>query len=150
MQPVTRSLLTLPMLSRNAKSVSSALLSLQMRTVLLNLTSNKCGKVLTVLLETFLMEPCSESQSLFLTFQDWFQGGPSQLLSEDMLMEINTGVRITLLTRLESASLFSLQKMVVRLLDRKFINLRVKVPIWVCTILRLLLNLLPEPVCNTL
>jgi len=61
-----------------------------------------------------------------------FQDGPNQLLSEDMLSEINTELLTLSSTDQVNSKLFSLQKMELTPKNSKFSTLKVLESSWVC------------------
>jgi len=142
--------LTLHMLFKNARLVSSVQLLPQIRAELKNSIWSKCGDHQTELLEIFWMVLFLESQLLFLTFQDLSQDGPSQLLLVDTLMLINIDAKMLSLMDQERLSLYTLQITEMHQLIKKFINSKEEGVILVCSIPKHLLKDSLEHACNML
>ena len=147
---MTRSLLTPPTLLSSTKLPSSAPPSPLTRVALRNSTSSRCGEVPTEPSETSLTALSSESQSSFQTFLDSSQDGPSQSLSEDMLMVTNTSAKTTSLRSLERLSWFSpLMTEAIKPNKRSIISLE-REPISACSTPKHRLSHSLGLACNTL
>lgn len=149
MPPTIRSLLMLPMPSRNVKLVSSVPPSLLMRPESKSSTLNTCGKAPMVPSEISSTVLSSENQSSSTTSQDLFQDGKNQSSLEDMLSVINTEPPISQLTDQELSRSFS-EIMKEKKKEWKSTNSKEKeVLAWQCTMLTKALKILPTAVSNS-
>lgn len=95
-------LLMLLLLLLNIESVLNVLALLLMKQELKNSDSRKCGNHQMEPSEIFLTEQFSENQFYVKTFQELYQTGKNQLLSEDTVSEISINVLILQLKNQEN------------------------------------------------
>jgi hypothetical protein len=136
------------MLLNNVKLELNVLRLPLMKLELKNLSLRKCGKVLMVPLEIYLMELFLDNLSLLKIYQDLFQDGKNQSLLDVMLLEINIKLLILLLISLENSKCISKEMMELNKKWKYIIMKVLEVLVWVCTIPMKVLNALLLVVSN--